>query len=186
MQHLDGSAVATPSGEFVDQLATLLRPVRRIEILAHFSGAFDIAEQQSIGHAARVAYLAHEVARRLGYAAEERRRLLAVGLLHDSGIAVRHTGGHLAAGAWVAERFGFDELVWQGIRGTHERWDGRGRPDARQGREIPIDSLLVSAAHWACEFADSAMSPLRARATAEHHGERPPTPRRAGGGRGDE
>ncbi len=146
----------------------LLRPVRRIEILAHFSGAFDVAEQQPRGHAARVAYLAHEVARRLGFGAEERRRVIAVGLLHDSGVAVRHDGGHLVAGAWVAERFGFDGAVSDGILATHERWDGRGRPDGRLGAAIPVEGLLVSAAHWACEFADGAMSPLRARSELHH------------------
>ena len=146
----------------------LLRPVRRIEILAHFSGAFDIAEQQPRGHAARVAYLAHEVARRLGLGAEERRQVLAAGLLHDAGVAVRHDGGHLVAGAWVAERFGFDEAVREAIMATHERWDGRGRPDGRLGADIPVGGLLVSAAHWVCEFADSAMSPLRARAQLQN------------------
>ena len=146
----------------------ILRPVRRLEILAHFSGAFDIAEQQAAGHAARVAYLAQEVARRMGFGAEERRRLLAIGLLHDSGVAVRHEAGHLVAGAWVAERFGFDASIGEAILATHERWDGRGRPNSLIGAEIPIEGLLVSAAHWACEFADSAMSPLRARAQLQN------------------
>ncbi len=143
---------------------TVLRPVRQVEILAYFSGAFDIAEQQQPGHAARVAFLAQEVARRMGFGAEERRRLLPVGLLHDAGVAVRNEHGHLVAGAWVAERFGFDAAVGEAILATHERWDGRGRPHGLAGADIPVAGLLVSAAHWACEFADSAMSPLRARA----------------------
>ena len=162
------AAYAVPPGEFAGARGSVLRPVRRLEILAHFSGAFDIAEQQQPGHAARVAYLAQEVARRLGFGAEERRRLLAVGLLHDSGVAVRHDGGRLVAGAWVAERFGFDAAVGEAILATHERWDGRGRPNALADTAISLDGLLVGAAHWACEFADSAMSPLRARAQLQN------------------
>ena len=169
MQQGAGTAAysASPS-ELSAARSAVLRPVRRVEILAHLSGAFDVAEQQQPGHAARVAYLAHEVARRLGLGAEERRRLLAVGLLHDAGVAVRHEGGHLVAGAWVAERFGFDEAVSAGILATHERRDGRGRSNGLHGAEIPIEGLVVSAAHWACEFADAAMSPLRARAQLQN------------------
>lgn len=169
MQRGAGSAAfATPLGEITGTRGSVLRPVRRLEILAHFSAAFDIAEQQQPGHAARVAYLAHEVARRLGFDAEQRRRLLAVGLLHDSGVAVRHEGGHLVAGAWVAERFGFDPAVGEAILATHERWDGRGRPNALFRSEISVEGLVVGAAHWACEFADTAMSPLRARAQLQN------------------
>ena len=144
--------------------STVLRPVRRLELLAYFSGAFDLAEQEETGHAARVAYLAHAVAERLGFGAEERRRVLYVGLLHDAGVAARAAAGPVAGGAWVAARFGLDEVVSDGISGAHERWDGRGRPDGRSGTEIPIEGLLVWAAHWACEFLDDAASPLRARA----------------------
>jgi len=169
MQQGAGSAAYSASpGDLAGARGSALRPVRRIEILAHLSGAFDIAEQQQVGHAARVAYLAHEVGRRLGFGAEERRRLLAVGLLHDAGVPVRHEGGHLAAGAWVASRFGFDESVGAAILATHERWDGRGRPGGLHGHEVPIEGLLVHAAHWACEFADGAMSPLRARAQLQN------------------
>ena len=144
--------------------STVLRPVRRLDLLAYFSGAFDLAEQQPDGHAARVAYVAHEVALRLGFGPEECRRVLYVGLLHDAGVSVRVAGGHLDGGAWVAEQFGLDEAVADAIRATHERWDGRGRPDGRSGAEIPVEGLIVGAAHWACEFADAAASPLRARA----------------------
>ena len=132
MQQGAGSAAyAASPGDLAVTRGGLLRPVRSLEILAHFSGAFDIAEQRQPGHAARVAYLAHEVGRRLGFGSEERRRLLA-------------------------------------ISATHERWDGGGRPHGLGVAEIPVEALLASAAHWACEHADSAMSPLRARAELQN------------------
>ena len=149
---------------------TVLRPVRRLELLAYLSGGFDLAEQEESGHAARVAYLAQAVAERLGFGPEERRRVIYVGLLHDAGIAVRATRGPLGGGAWVADRFGLDEAVSDGIRAAHERWDGRGRPDGRSGTDVPIEGLLVGAAHWACEFAAGAPSPLRARAQLQAAG----------------
>lgn len=169
MQQGAGSAAYSASpGDLAGRRGSLLRPARRIEILAHLSGAFDIAEQQQTGHAARVAYLSFEIGHRLGFGGEESRRLLAAGLLHDAGVPVRHEGGHLAAGAWVAGRFGFDESVGAAILATHERWDGRGRPDGLRGSEIAIEGLVVAAAHWACEFADGSMSPLRARAQLQN------------------
>ncbi len=168
-QRADSAADSAPPSDLVGPRGrALARALRRIEILAHLSGGFDIAEEQQIGHAARVAYLAHEVGRHLGFGPEERRGVLAVGLLHDAGVAVRHEGGHLLASAWVATRFGFDESMGASILATHERWDGRGRPDGLSGHEVPIDGLVVSAAHWASEFADSAMSPLRARAQLQN------------------
>ena len=108
-----------------------LQPARPAELLAHLSGAFDLAESQSPGHAMRVAYLALAVAEQLGIGALQRGNILFAGLLHDSGIAIRGlpadidaTGGHTAAGAWVALRFDLDmaERLYEAARkiGDHE------------------------------------------------------------------
>lgn len=145
--------------------AIRLHPARRIDILPHVSGAFDLAEQQPAGHAARVAYLAVRVADALALEVEARRRVLYAGLLHDAGIAVRVGDGHLDAGAWVAERFGLDVAVQEAILATHERFDGRGWPHGLTGAEIPIEALCVTAAHWACDYADQEENALRARWT---------------------
>ncbi|MDA0366267.1 MAG: HD domain-containing protein [Chloroflexi bacterium] len=140
-----------------------LAPARRVELLAHFSGAFDLAESQPVGHACRVAHFALGIAGVLGLTAAERRRVLSASLLHDAGVAVRTGAGHLDGGAWVAERFGLDEGVSNAIRHTHERWDGQGRPNALAGAAIPVESLIVSAAHWASDQVEGPDNPLRAR-----------------------
>lgn len=150
------------------ELDVRLSPARRIDLLPHLAGAFDLAERQPAGHAARVAYLAYRVARGLGLDAGTLRRVSYAGLLHDAGIAVQPGDEHLDAGAWVADRFGLDEAVPDAIRATHERFDGRGRPYGRVGTEIPIEALCVIAAHWACEYSDQETNSLRARCTLEH------------------
>jgi HD-GYP domain-containing protein (c-di-GMP phosphodiesterase class II) len=163
--HSDGAvayAIAAPDREM------RLRPARRIELLAHLAGAFDLAEQQAPGHAARVAYLAYQVGAELGVEDEALRRILYAGLLHDSGVAVRTESGHVDSGAWVAHCFGLDDAVQEAIQATHERWDGRGRPHGLVGTEIPVEALCVNAAHWATEFADQEPNPLRARWLLQH------------------
>jgi len=139
-----------------------VRPARRIDLLAHFAGAFDLAEEQEVGHAARVAYLADRIAVALGMGAEAQARVLHAGLLHGSALIGRPDGA-ADAGAWVASRFDLDAQVQDALRGIHERWDGRGRPSGLSGTEIPLEALCVSAAHWASEYTDHVDHPLRAR-----------------------
>lgn len=148
-----------------------LRPARRIELVAHLSGAFDLAEGQPVGHAARVAHVALAVASRLGFDSKTRQQVAYTALLHDAGVAVRllpedveDTGGHAAAGAWAAELLELDEGVQNAIRATHERWDGTGRPQGRAMMEIPVEALIVSAAHWVNDQVGEGDHPLRVRA----------------------
>src|SRR5690606_30851563 len=102
------------------------------------------AEDRASGHAARIAFLAHAVAEELGLTSEERARVLNVGLLHASGVALR-SESDAEAGAWVAERFGFDAQVCEAILAIDERWDGRGTPSGLTSTEIPVEALCVSA-----------------------------------------
>lgn len=151
--------------------SALVQPARRVDLLTHLSGAFDVAEGQPVGHAVRVAHLAMTFASRLGLDAAARRQVLYTGLLHDSGVAVKDlpagvdvSGGHTAAGAWIASLLGLDAEIQQAIRCTHERWDGEGRPERLAMSDIPVASLLVIAAHWATDAIAIAPNPLRARA----------------------
>lgn len=148
-----------------------LQPVRRVEMLAHLAGAFDLAEGQPVGHAVRVAHIASAFARNLHFDAASRRRVVYASLLHDAGVAVRAlpegveaTGGHTAAGAWVASLMGLDAGVQAAIRASHERWDGDGRPHRLAMDDVPVEALLVSAAHWVADFLAPTTHPLRARA----------------------
>ncbi|MCK9497123.1 MAG: HD domain-containing protein [Dehalococcoidia bacterium] len=144
-----------------------VRPARRIDLVAHFAGAFDLAEGQEPGHAARVAYLGHRVAEELGMGAEERSSVLHVGLLHASGVSPALDAEDVEANAWVAEQFGLSEVVREAARAVGEHWDGRGEPLGRAGTDVPLEALCVSAAHWACEYSDRVDHPLRARAALQ-------------------
>lgn len=148
-----------------------LQPARRIDVLSHLSGAFDLAEGQPVGHSVRVAHLAGAFARALKLSATARRRVAYTALLHDAGVAVRAlpdevdgAGGHTAAGAWVAELMGLESEVQTAIRATHERWDGEGRPHRLAMDDVPVEALLVSAAHWVADFMGAVSHPLRVRA----------------------
>jgi len=144
-----------------------VRPARRIELIAHFSGAFDLAERQERGHAARVAYLAHRIAGQLGMGPEQRSSVLHVGLLHAAGVSPMLDASDAEANAWVAEQFGLAESVLDASRAVYERWDGRGEPLGRVATDIPLEALCVSAAHWASEYSDHVEHPLRARASLQ-------------------
>lgn len=165
-----GALAVSTSSRFAREVR--LRPARRVELLAYLSGAFDLAEGESPGHASRVAYLAYRIAESLGLGAEERRRVLHVGLLHAVGAAA-HGSRPGDAAASVAERLHLNPQVIEASRAVDERWDGRGRPDGLSGVLVPVETLCVAAAHWAAEFAERAGHPLRARAALQraHHGE---------------
>ncbi|MCC6238484.1 MAG: HD domain-containing protein [Dehalococcoidia bacterium] len=171
----DGSKGLAASGNLAYALqqareVVQLPKLKRTDVVAVLSAAFDLAESQPAGHAVRVAYLSKRIADELELEPAAIARVVAAGLLHDAGIAVRSTpddtsnpGGHTAVGAWVAAQFGYDRSVQEAIRASHERWDGTGRPRGLAAEAIPVTALIVSAAHWASDEADGFENLLRAR-----------------------
>ena len=148
-----------------------VRPARRVDLLVHIAGGFDLAEEQPMGHAVRVSYLASRVASTLELGTEAQLRVLNTGLLHGSGEGIQSAflsdDATSAGAAWVAERVGFNSQVVDAVRAVGERWDGKGSPLGMVATDIPVGALCVSAAHWACEYLDSVEHPLRARAALQ-------------------
>ena len=140
-----------------------VRPARRRDLLSHMAGAFDLAERREVGHAAAVAYLAHQIAVALGLGPEGALRSLDAGLLHAAGQTLSTSMAASEGNAWVALRFGLDDPVREIASAVHERWDGSG-PLGQAHTEIPAEALCIVAAHWAADFADEIGHPLRARA----------------------
>ena len=114
----DGPAPVTDGALALDFLSqvnapSVVRATRRLDLLLALAGAFDLAEGQEVGHAARVAAVADALALRLRLRSAERRTVRYASLLHDAGVAIRALpdgsqpfGGHVATGAWVARSLG--------------------------------------------------------------------------------
>ena len=143
-------------------------PIRRAELLAYLSAAFDLAEAREEGHAARVTLLALETARALNLDRETRERVFYAALLHDAHLTGNQDEDRLAAAAHAAIHLGLDLGVAGIIRTTRERWDNDGRPTDLLDADIPLEALCIAAAHWACTIAEE-QQPLRARARLQSH-----------------
>jgi putative nucleotidyltransferase with HDIG domain len=114
-------------------------------------------------HTAAVSRLAGALAAKLGLSDEECRRVELGALLHDVGKLsvpdrILTKPGPLNELEWAAMRrhaaFGERLLahildlpdVLAVVRSHHERWDGRGYPDATRGEEIPLPARIVAVA----------------------------------------
>jgi diguanylate cyclase (GGDEF)-like protein len=122
--------------------------------------AVDEWDAELSAHGEAVARLAAGTARELGLDDEDIERVATAAELHDIGkIAIPrqllHKPGKLDEHEWeflrrhtlIGERIvsGAPALVGvaQMIRSSHERWDGRGYPDALAREEIPLGSQIV-------------------------------------------
>ncbi len=113
-------------------------------------------------HCKSVRGLALAVGDRLGLDAERRRNLEFAALLHDVGKVaipkeILNKPGKLDPEEWAIMKShtlegqkmlsrigGFMGDVGRLVRSHHERWDGRGYPDALPGQEIPLEARIVA------------------------------------------
>jgi putative nucleotidyltransferase with HDIG domain len=113
-------------------------------------------------HCKSVLELALAVADRLGLDAERRRNVEFAALLHDVGKLVipkeiLNKPGKLHPEEWtimqshtvegqrmLARVGGFMDEVGRVVRAHHERWDGRGYPDALAGEDIPLEARIIA------------------------------------------
>ncbi len=132
--------------------------LRTIEALAI---AIDAKDEVTHDHVRRVQIYATGLARLFGLSDTEIEALKAGALLHDIGkLAVpdyilnkpgpltpaefEKMKIHTVVGAEILERVGFPYPVVPVVRHHHERWDGRGYPDALRGDEIPITARILT------------------------------------------
>jgi diguanylate cyclase (GGDEF)-like protein/putative nucleotidyltransferase with HDIG domain len=133
--------------------------LRTIEALAL---AIEAKDHTTHKHLQRVRVYAIEIAKELGFTAEEIEALCAAALLHDIGkLAVpehiinkpgRLTPEefekmkiHPIVGAEILQRVAFPYPVAPIVRSHHERWDGTGYPDGLKGEEIPKGARVLAA-----------------------------------------
>jgi putative nucleotidyltransferase with HDIG domain len=130
--------------------------------LAALSDALEHKDAYTAAHAREVEDLAERVGARLGLAGEELRTVRYAALLHDIGkIGIpseilgkpskltdeefEQIKQHTVIGARMLERIPFFENVHPLVRSAHERWDGRGYPDALAASEIPLGARIICA-----------------------------------------
>jgi hypothetical protein len=144
------------------------------EIVEAMVRALEGVDPTARAHGDRVSALAVETGRRLGMS---ERALLALRLaarLHDIGLLGGPEGSaeehHAAVGGRILGQFP-DPLLAEFVRGHHERWDGQGVPDHKQGTTTPLGARIIAAA----EIYDSALAglapfeaPLAPQAAADH------------------
>jgi diguanylate cyclase (GGDEF)-like protein/putative nucleotidyltransferase with HDIG domain len=144
------------SNRHAEQMADL--HLKTIEALAI---AIDAKDEVTPDHVHRVQIYATGLARLFGLSEPELEALKAGALLHDIGkLAVpdyilnkpgKLTPAefdkmkvHTIVGAEILERVGFPYPVVPVVRHHHERWDGRGYPDALRGDEIPMTARILT------------------------------------------
>ncbi len=129
--------------------------------LGVLSDAVETKDIYTAEHADEVAELAAPVAERLGMAGEDVRAVRYAALLHDVGkVGVRsellgkpckldpeefeEIKRHSLIGARMLSKIPFFTDVVPMVRGTHERWDGGGYPDALAGELIPLGARVIA------------------------------------------
>jgi putative nucleotidyltransferase with HDIG domain len=133
------------------------------ERLEELAGRLEVKDGYAREHTAAVSGLAVAIAARLGRGAEQRSHVEVGALLHDVGKLsvpdrILTKRGRLTKLEWTimrrhavsGERLLVDLLdvpdILAVVRSHHERWDGRGYPDGKQGEEIPIAARIVAVA----------------------------------------
>lgn len=133
------------------------------ETLDAFANVIDAKDEYTNGHSARVAYYAHELARRMGMSEQEQENIRIIALLHDIGKvgipdAILNKPGilsseereiirtHTTVGNKILANFTSVENIAAGSHYHHERMDGKGYPDGLSGEDIPLCARIICVA----------------------------------------
>jgi putative two-component system response regulator len=161
LDHQLKEEVERRTADFARERARLERlSVATLDVLVN---ALEAKDPFLSGHSARVADLAATLAAQLGLPDDEIEQARVAGRLHDIGkIGTRdevinkpgpltpeeyeHVKYHVTIGAQILAPLEHLGPVIDVVRSHHERWDGRGYPDGRQGEEIPLLGRIVGVA----------------------------------------
>lgn len=128
-----------------------------------FAEVIDSKSPYTAGHSERVTIYTDMIAEAMGYSDEDRQSLKRVALLHDIGKlgvsnAILDKPGKLSDTEWLAMRnhpVYSDQILsrstaFRGLtqiaRGHHERLDGKGYPDGLSGKQISMETRIVTLA----------------------------------------
>ena len=152
----------TQAVEEIRQVNKRLRRAHR-DTIAALSRSMDAKDAYTGGHIDRVAALAVELARQLGFKGEELEAIEIGALLHDIGkigvpeqILLKRAPldkaewdvikTHPLTSDYILSELDLHPIVRQCARSSHERIDGKGYPDSLAGEQIPLAARIVSVA----------------------------------------
>ena len=145
-----------------DEIRSNLHQLNKDMIMA-LSHTVDAKDRYTSGHSYRVAKYAMEIARRLGKSREEQEVIYTAGLLHDLGKirvpdelinkADKLTESefelitiHTVSGYQILKDIYKDKQVAYAAKYHHERYDGKGYPNALSGKNIPEIARIICVA----------------------------------------
>ena len=134
-----------------------------LSFVKSFISTLDAKDPYTRGHSERVALIAQQLAKQLGYSGEFIQDIYLSGLLHDIGKIGVDDGILRKEGKLTDEEFsqiqkhpmigykiltGIKKLknILPGIRNHHEQIDGRGYPDGLRGSDIPLMARIIAVA----------------------------------------
>ena len=133
------------------------------QIIRALAGAIDAKDSYTNGHSSRVAEYSRELARRLGKSAAETAEIYNIALLHDvgkigiPGTIINKPGkltdeefaiikSHAMKGYEILKTISEMPELSIGARWHHERYDGKGYPDGKEGENIPEIARIICVA----------------------------------------
>lgn len=132
-------------------------------ILRTLARAIDAKDRYTNGHSQRVAKYAAEIAKRMGKDESYQEKIYQAGLLHDIGKIhipdaiitkpARLTDEefayiklHPVSGYYILRDIQGNDMVAQGAKWHHERYDGNGYPNGLMGEDIPEVARIIGVA----------------------------------------
>jgi hypothetical protein len=133
------------------------------QTMTTFAEFIDAKDSYTRGHSVRVAQYSQEIARRMKMGEDEIKKLGYIALMHDCGkIGIpdsvlnkpgkltpeerRIIESHTVLGGQILEKFTAIDGIRDGALYHHERYDGKGYPEGRVGRDIPLYARIIGIA----------------------------------------
>ena len=156
------SKIATEQSRIATERANQLE-ILSVEMVETLARTIDAKDRYTNGHSFRVSEYSVALARKLGWSEEEVQELEREALLHDIGKigvpdAVLNQPGrltdeefeviksHTTVGRTILEGLDGMEKTAEVAAYHHERFDGRGYPEGRKGKDIPKHARIISIA----------------------------------------
>jgi HD-GYP domain-containing protein (c-di-GMP phosphodiesterase class II) len=133
------------------------------QTMTTFAEFIDAKDPYTRGHSVRVSYYCQEIAKRMKMREDDVKKLGYIALMHDCGKigipdSVLNKPGrlnpeerkviesHTVLGGQILEKFTAIDGIREGALYHHERYDGKGYPEGRVGRDIPLYARIIGIA----------------------------------------